>query len=384
MCELKIAVIGCGFIGTLHVENLKRIPNVKVVALVDGDLAKAKQKAKELGVSKYYDDYRELLADCDVDVIHNCTPNHLHFEVSKAAILAGKHVVSEKPLTLTSEEAEELTKLAEEQGVVTAVNHLYRFYPMVQQMRSLINNGELGQIYSWRATYLQDWMLNDDAYNWRVDPLLGGRSRALADIGSHICDLVQHLSGQRIVKVYANLQTFLEQRKATSSTPTFSAASDEKPKGSLKSVKTEDYATVIFHLEDGTIGTFTVSQMVAGRKNQLKMEVDGSKKSLSWNQERPDELWIGHKDKANEILLGDPSLLSPEARKFARYPGGHNEGYADALANLFANVYHLILNEGSTEINFPQFQEGWYQMKLIDAMLESDETGKFVTLCARN
>jgi len=385
MERIRAAVIGTGFIGPAHIEALKRIGGVDVVAVASVEPDKAKEIADEFSISKVYSDWTEVVADGDVQVIHNCTPNNLHYQVNRAAIVAGKHIVSEKPLTLNSRESAELVRLAKAKGVVNAIDFNYRFYPLIQQAREMVRRGELGKIFLVHGHYLQDWLFYETDWNWRVDAKVGGASRAVADIGSHWCDLTQFVTGLRVESVFAELVTVHKRRtKPAHAIETFrerNSGSDGRSK--QVAVNTEDMGIVILKFDNGTRGVFTVSQVSAGRKNYQSFEIDGSAKSISWNQEEPNQMWVGYREKANEILLKDPSLMNSGARKYAHYPGGHPEGYPDGLKNFLGNVYEFIRskrNPVKERPEFPTFEDGHFEMKLVEAVLKSNKTKKWVSV----
>ena len=321
---IKAGIIGTGFIGPAHVEALRRLGNVEVVAVAEANQELADAKAEAMSIPKPYGDYKKLLEDSEIQVVHNCTPNHLHFAINKDILAAGKHVVSEKPLAMNTQESAELVKLAEESGKINAVNFNYRFYPLVQHARAMVEGGDVGDIYSIHGSYLQDWLYYNTDWNWRLQPEMSGDSRAVADIGSHWCDLMQFISGQSITRVMADLQTIHKNRMKPKKEVETYAGKQLKPEDyEEQPINTEDYASVLFELSGGGHGVFTVSQVAAGRKNRLYFEVDGSNCALSWDQESPNEIWIGYRDKANEVLAKDPSLLHEDAREYALYPGGH-------------------------------------------------------------
>ncbi len=376
-------MIGTGFIGPAHIEALKRSGGVDVVAVASAEPEKARAIADEFAITRVYTDWKDAVADKEVQVIHNCTPNNLHYQVNRAAILAGKHIISEKPLTLNSRESADLVKLARTQRVVNAIDFNYRFYPLIQQAREMILRGELGAIFLVHGHYLQDWLFYVTDWNWRLDTKAGGSSRAVADIGSHWCDLMQFVTGQRIESVFAELVTVHTKRnKPAHSVETFKGK-ESHGDGEFESVpiKTEDAGIVILKFENGTRGVFTVSQVSAGRKNYQSFEIDGSRKSLAWNQEDPNQLWIGYREKPNEILLKDPSLMSPRVNKYAHYPGGHPEGYPDGLKNFFGNVYDFIRSKRNPlkdRPDFPTFEDGHFEMKLVDAVLRSNKEKRWI------
>ncbi|RFU66602.1 Gfo/Idh/MocA family protein [Peribacillus glennii] len=382
MEKIKVGVIGTGFIGPTHIEAIRRLGFVEVVGLAESSQEAAEQKATELGIPKAYGDYREMLKDDEIQVVHNCTPNHLHFAINKEIILAGKHVLSEKPLAMSSEESGELLALAKEHKVVHGVNFNYRQFPIVKQLAAMVKHEQLGKVNLVHGSYLQDWLLYQTDFNWRLAPEVGGKSRAIADIGSHWCDTVQYVTGKKIVEVFADLATVIPVRKKSkSNVATFGAQKDQEVEYEDVPINTEDYASVLVRFEDGSRGVFTVSQVSAGRKNRLSFEINGSKSSAFWNQEEPSQLWIGHRDKPNETLLADPALFLPEAKSGIHHPGGHNEGWPDALKNGMLNFYSFIRDEKDPECdqaNFATFADGHVSMCITDAILESHEQQKWV------
>jgi predicted dehydrogenase len=328
-----------------------------------------------------------MLQDSEIQVVHNCTPNHLHYAINKEIILAGKHVISEKPLAMNSEESAELLELAEKHGVVHGVNFNYRQHASVQNLQAKIANGDLGKVNLVHGSYLQDWLLYDTDFNWRLAPEVGGKSRAVADIGSHWCDTVQYVTGKRIVEVFADLATVIPVRKkAKSAIATFSSQNIDELEYEDVPINTEDYASVLVRFEDGSRGVFSVSQVSAGRKNRLSFEINGSKSSVFWNQEEPEKLWIGHRDRANEILIADPALFAPEARSAIHHPGGHNEGWPDALKNMMLNFYSFVRDGKSLKTdkpNFATFEDGHISMCMTDAILESHKEQTWVKVIGR-
>jgi predicted dehydrogenase len=382
MKTIRAAVIGTGFIGPAHLEALMRIGGVEVVALASREAAKAHQLAERFRVPRVYEDWTKVTRDPGVDVIHNCTPNNLHFEINKAAINAGKHVVSEKPLTMTAKESAALLKLVETIGVVNAINFNYRFYPLIQHARAMVRSGEVGTPYLVHGHYLQDWLFYDTDYNWRLESNISGASRAVADIGSHWCDLVQFITGLKIESVFAELITIHPARRKPRKTfETFKGKEEKAASSRSVLIDTEDAGIVMLRFENGTRGVLTVSQVSAGRKNNEWFEIDGSKKAIAWDQEEPNQLWVGHREKGNEVIIKDPSLLADEARKYAHYPGGHPEGYPDGLKNLFMNVYDFIRSGKDPRItrpDFPTFADGHWENRVVEAVLKSSKTQRWV------
>lgn len=380
---IKAGVIGTGFIGPIHVEAIRRTNLGEVVALVGSNEETARTKAAQLGIPRSYGDYRHLLRDDDIQVVHICTPNNLHYQMAKDSLLAGKHVVCEKPLTMTRKEAEELLEIVEKTGLVNAINFNVRYYPLVREARHKVAAGDVGNIYSIQGSYLQDWLFLDTDYSWRLEPELSGESRAVADIGTHWLDLIEYISQQKIVEVMADFATFHKTRKKPlKAVDTWSSKLIQSEDYEVVPIHTEDYASVLLHFENGGHGVFTVNQAAAGRKNRVFFEISGSKSSLVWESERPNELMIGHRAKPNEILLRDPSLVSEEARGIVSYPGGHNEGFPDTSKQLFKEVYELILTgkrQGKEpNYKFPTFYHGYREAMLCDAIIESAKTRAWV------
>ncbi|OIO01244.1 dehydrogenase [Candidatus Desantisbacteria bacterium CG_4_10_14_0_8_um_filter_48_22] len=384
MKKIKAGIIGTGFIGPAHVEAARRLGFVDMVALAEAGDEIAKQKAEKLCIPKAYGDYKEMLADKEIQVVHNCTPNSLHVRISSDIIKAGKHVISEKPLAMNSEEGTRLVSLAKEKGVVNAVDFNYRYYPLVQEAKAMIKKGKLGTIYTVMGSYLQDWLYLDTDYNWRVEPELGGNPRAVGDVGSHWCDLIQFITGSKIDSIFADMKIIHEYRKKPKKAIETYAGKELKPADyESKKVLTEDYATLLLNFDNGSKGVLTVCQCCAGRKNRLFFEVYGSKSAVVWDQETPNEMWIGYREKANEILVKDPSLLSPEAKAYAFYPGGHPEAYPDGLKNFLLRVYSFIA-EGKDPVrdkpDFSTFVDGNDELLICDAVLESSKSAKWVAV----
>jgi len=381
MGEIKVGIVGTGFIGPAHLEGLRR-NHIKVAGLAEATPELAQQKAAELGIEKAYPSIEALLADPEIDAVHLATPNHLHYPHAKAALLAGKHVVCEKPLAMNTTESGELVKLAAEKHLVNAINFNLRFYPMSQHARSLVRSGELGDVFIMQGSYLQDWLHLPTDWNWRLEPGLGGTLRAVADIGSHWLDLTTFITGLRIESVMADFKTFHPIRKKPARPVETFTGKLLKPEDYIdQPIKTEDYASILLRYASGAHGVLTVSQVSAGRKNRLYYEIDGSKSAISFDSERNNELWIGHRDRPNEWLLKDPSLLSPEARAVTSYPGGHNEGFPDTFKQFSAKVYAYI-RKGDFDAapDFPTFADGHYELQLCEAIEASAKENRWVTL----
>jgi predicted dehydrogenase len=300
------------------------------------------------------------------------------------ALEEGKHLLSEKPLAMTSEESGELVRLAEEKKVVHGVCFNYRHFPMVAEARQAIAEGKLGKIHLVLGGYLQDWLLYPTDYNWRLEPDKNGASRAMADIGSHWCDTVQHVLGLKITEVFADLKTVHPVRKKPNRDVETFATTVETEYEEV-SIATEDCGSVLVHFEGGAHGVFTVSQVNAGRKNKLFFEIAGTESALAWDQENPNVLWFGRRDEANRELMRDPGLLSKPAASLAHYPGGHQEGWPDGLKNLFVDFYRAVLlhkqgKDWKESRTFADFNDGHRIMRLIEAILRSHREKRWVSL----
>lgn len=368
---IKTAIFGAGFMGRVHLEAVRRVEGVECIAIAARNAEAAKKMADAFSIPKVTTDYREVLRDPAIEAVHICTPNAQHYVMAKEAIVAGKHVLCEKPLTTTVAEAEELVALAAKQGVRNCVCHNLRYYPMVQQMRRMREAGDVGEILVVQGTYSQDWLLHDTDWNWRVEAKSAGASRCMGDIGSHFFDMAEHVSGLRVSSLCADLQTFHRTRKRPKhSVETFANKLTGPEDYEEVSVETEDFGAVVFHMGPRTRGAMTASQVSAGRKNRFNIEMYGTKASVAWDQERPDELWSGRRNEANQIFIKDPALLKPEARSYADLPGGHSEGYDDTFKQVFRRFYQSIRTPGTAE--YPQFADGLRQMVILHAVLESN------------
>ena len=382
MDKLKVAVAGAGFIGPAHIEALRRLPGIEVVAILNRGADKVKAKAEELGIDRYYDDYQKLLDSESLDCIHICTPNNLHYQMAKEALNRGIHVICEKPLATTIAEAVDLVSLAASKKLVNAVHFNIRYYPMVRQMKTMREKGELGEVYSIIGSYLQDWLFFQTDYNWRLEPAQSGESRALADIGSHLLDLLEYISGCRIVQVLADINVVHKVRKKPlKPIETYSGKMLDPKDYQDVPISTEDYASVLLRFDNGNKGVITVSQVAAGRKNRLSLEISGAAKSLNWSSERPNELWVGERDSLNGELLRDPALFHPEASSLVSYPGGHNEGFPDTSKQMFKEVYAAIgSGKQPDRPTFPTFEDGLRELRLNEAIMTSARSEKWVVV----
>jgi predicted dehydrogenase len=364
------AVIGLGFVGRAHLEALRRI-GIPVLGMLGSSRERSEEVRQSLGLERAYASIDELAADPSVTVVHICTPNHVHFEQASTLLRAGKHVLCEKPLAMDSRESEMLVKLAADCLCVGGVAYNLRYYPLCQEAKAAVAGGVIGQPRLAHGSFLQDWLLFPSDWNWRLDPKLGGELRAVSDIGTHWLDLMMWITGRKITEVCADLATVVPVRqKPRGRVETFQKAgnveTDDVP------MTTDDYASVLLHFEEDLRGVMTVSQVSAGRKARLWFEIDGSKGSLAWNSESPNTLWIGRRDRACEELPKDPALLSPAARGYAAYPGGHAEGYPDTFVQLFRDFYaYLDAGDLYARRPFPTFANGNHELLLCEAIAES-------------
>lgn len=376
---IKAAIVGTGFIGPAHLEALRRLPYVEVSALVEVNQELADEKAKQLGIPNAYT-FENMLKQSDIDVVHICTPNFLHFAQAKAVLLAGKHVICEKPLAVKIEEAEELVALAAIKGLVNTVHFNLRYYPMVRQMKTMREKGELGEVYSIMGSYLQDWLFLQTDYNWRLEPDKSGDSRAIADIGSHLLDITEYVTGLKITEVMADFSTVHKTRlKPLKNIETYSGKMLSMDDYQEVPINTEDHATVLLRFDNGSKGSITVSQVNAGRKNRLNVEIAGSKSNFEFNSERPNELWIGKRESANGQLMKDPSLFHAEASALVSFPGGHNEGFPDTSKQMFKEVYAAIREGKQPEkASFPTFADGLRELMIGERIIESNKKQAWV------
>src|SRR4051812_38635171 len=378
MKRIGMGIVGVGFVGPHHIDAVRRLGYVDVVGIADMNEKLAREKANLLNVPKAYGSYEALIDDPDIQVVHNATPNYLHYPVNVAAIAKGKHVVCDKPLAMTAAEAKKLVDLATKAGIVHGVTFGYRGNPLVQHARAAIAKGEIGKPHFLHGYYLQDWLLKDTDYSWRLEPDKGGASSALGDIGSHWCDLAQHVSGLRITHVLGDITTTIPKRKK----PTGSREAFQADGGGATTdvdIKVEDLASVLVRFDNGAKGSFSVGQVCAGHKNDVQLEVCGASASMKWRQEEQNELWIGHRDTPNQILQKDPSLLDPAARGYAHLPGGHQEAWADAFCNLMRDIYGFIAagkKPGDAHPPaFATFEDGYRANCVVEAILESANKG---------
>ncbi|TAE35841.1 MAG: gfo/Idh/MocA family oxidoreductase [Runella slithyformis] len=381
MSKTKAAIAGLGFIGPAHIEALRRLTDVEVVGISDFNAEIAQTKAAQLGIEKYYDNFEAMLKDDSIACVHICTPNYLHAQQAKAALLAGKHVVCEKPLATSLKDAEEIVELAEKSGLINAVHFNLRYYPLVRQMKTMREKGELGDLYSVIGSYLQDWLFYQTDYNWRLEPAQSGDSRAIADIGSHLLDMIEYITGRKIVAVMADFNTVHKNRlKPLKPIETYSGKMLQAEDYAEVPINTEDFASVLLRFDNGATGCATVSQVSAGRKNRATLEISGSKETYNWCSETPNEMWIGRRDGYNQSLMRDPSLVHAEARSLISFPGGHNEGFPDTSKQLFKEVYAAIRHGKPATPTYPTFAEGHHELIVCERIVESARAQKWVTI----
>ncbi|AJD92180.1 hypothetical protein JMA_28630 [Jeotgalibacillus malaysiensis] len=367
---IKTVVIGTGFSALAHLDALKRLPGIEAAGIMSRSKEKAEKIASEYRLAHAYTSIDDVLADERIDVIHNCTPNALHYEINKKVLLSGKHILSEKPLALDSGQSAELAELAASLKLVNGVCFNYRHYPLVEEARMRICGGSMGRPHLVSGGYLQDWCLYDSDYSWRMNKKLNGHSRAIADIGSHWCDTLQYITGQKITRVLGDLTILHPTRKMPLENSGATFTSESSAQHHLVDIDTEDAGNVLVQFADGTKGMFNVSQVTAGKKNYLHFTISLSEGTLEWDQEEPNRLWIGKRNHENQILMKDPALLSKLSNDYAHFPGGHQEGWPDCLKNLMISFYDKVKNL-EKESNFATFKDGHYNMKIVDAILKS-------------
>lgn len=378
---INVGVIGTGYIGPVHIEALNRISGVKVKAVTDANLELARKTAEKYNIENVYKNYTEILQDHEIEVIHNCTPNRLHYGITKEAIEAGKHILSEKPLAMTLNEAEELVELAEKKGIVTGIDFCYRYYPVVQEMAVRVRRGESGNVRMVSGTYFQDWLFFPTDYSWRLEKTESGESNIAADLGSHWFDLIHFVTGLKVTEVMADFATLIPVRQK----PARQVLAFEEVKEAETvdvTIEVEDYAAVLFRLSNGAPGSFSTCQACAGRKSETEFQIYGDKCSFAWNHRRSTELWIGYREKPNETFIETPVLLDPTTVGYATLPGGHPLGYHDAVLNLFKDFYEAIKEgkEPPTKIARPTFATGYEEMKILDALVKSHNTRSWVQI----
>jgi predicted dehydrogenase len=383
---IRVAIVGAGFAGTAHA-NAARRAGARLVGVAASSAGSARHAAAALGAEQAFSDAESLVAS-DVDVVHICTPNHLHAPLARAALAAGKHVVCEKPLTMDVDEASELVDAATAAGVVAAVPFVYRFYPMVREARARIASGGIGPVRLVHGVYLQDWLSTDADDNWRVDPDLGGPSRAFADIGSHWCDLIEFVTGDRLAALCAEVATVVPERSgfldrdASGAQPGPAGGEASREYADLAATRqvitTEDLAAVLFRTRQGVTGSVVISQVSHGRKNRLQFEVVGAEATLSFEQEQAESLWVGRRG-TSELVVRDAAHLAPEAARYAVLPPGHPQGYQGCFDAFVADTYRAArAGDAGAVDGLPNFADGARAAAITDAVLRSARQGGWV------
>ena len=381
MAEVAAAVVGAGFIGPVHVEALRRA-GVRVAGVLGVSDDESRRAAASMGLPRAYRSFDEVLADDGVQSVHVATPNRLHYPMAKAALEAGKHVLCEKPLAMSSTESAELVEVAASSGRAAGVNYNVRFYPLNLEARDRVAAGHVGQVYSVCGSYVQDWLFHPTDYNWRVLAEEGGALRAVADIGTHWLDLVHAITGLDVEAVCADLTTVVPVRqRPKGEVETFKGKGQAAVETEPVNVATEDYGSILLRFRGGAKGVLWVSQVTAGRKNCLRYEIAGSRCALAWCSERPNGLWVGHRDRPNEVLLRDPALVGDAARAFIHYPGGHNEGFPDTFKQCFRAFYgYIAAGDMAAPPPFPTFADGHREILLCEAIQLSHQQKRWVEL----
>ena len=377
IADVGAAVIGTGFIGTVHVEALRRI-GVQVRGVLGRNPDRGALRAEALGVPRAYGSLDELLADPMVQVVHVTSPNDLHVSQTKAILTAGRHVVCEKPLAMTATGSAELVELAAVSGLINATNFNIRYYPLNQQARETVADGTLGEVRLVTGRYFQDWLTLESDWNWRLQPDRGGALRAVGDIGSHWLDLMTYVTGRRIMAVMADLTTFMATRHEPTG-PLETYATGRSTDTVSRAIVTEDTASILLRFEGGARGAVSISQISPGRKNSLQYEIDGSEAALAWDSEQPDQAWIGHRDRPNEVLIRNPALMGPAGRAASALPGGHVEGFFDTFCAHFRAVYaDVVAGARSSSPGYPTFADGHDEMLVGVAIAQSAREGRWV------
>ena len=376
LSTIGAAVIGTGFIGSVHLNTLRRL-GIPIVGVLGSSAARGADRARALGVAKAYGSLDELLADPAVQVVHVTSPNVAHYGQVKAILHAGKHVICEKPLAMTSAQSAEMLAMARASGKVAAVCYNTRFYPLNQHAHGMMRAGELGDLRLITGHFHQDWLAKDTDWNWRLEADEGGPLRSVSDIGTHWVDLTNFITGERPVSVMAELATFIpERQKPLGPVETFTAT---KGPTETRRIETDDAATILLRYGNGGRGMMSTSQVSHGRRGLLSWDISGAKASAAWSAEHPEDLWIGHREAPNQILLRDPSLMNPTGAAAAFMPGGHPEGFADTWAAFFAQVYRDVARGGrSAESTWASFDDGHYEMLFCDAVLASAARGAWI------
>lgn len=383
MKKFRAGVVGTGFIGATHIEALRRLGNVEVVALTE--TVGAKEKAEQMCVPQYFDDYKKMVDSCNLDTIHICTPNFTHCEMSVYAMERGVNVVCEKPMTCTVEEARQMVEVAKKTGMVNAVNFHNRFFANNKQLHYMVKGGELGEIHSVHGGYIQDWLFYDTDFNWRLLSAQSGKTRAIADIGSHWMDLAEYITGNKIVEVFADFSTVYKKRKRpTVPVETFANSGELKPSEYEEvEIDTEDMASILLRFDNGAIGNAMISQMFAGKRNSITMFISGNKMSAEINNASIESIILGTRGATNHVWSKDAAFASPEVRDYIGVPAGHTEGFPDAIRHAFKAIYSKIADK-TLNTDFATFEDGLHSMTLNECLFESAQSQKWVKVKGEN
>jgi predicted dehydrogenase len=331
-----------------------------------------------MGLEKAYQNFEEILADDSVHAVHLAVPNVLHYDMTKRALAAGKHVMCEKPLAMDARESAELVELARASGLEAGVTYNIRFYPINLEARDRVQNGSIGKVYSVVGSYVQDWLLYDTDYNWRVLAEQGGELRAVSDIGTHWLDLVCSITDLDIEAVCADLRTVHPVRKRPiGEVETFSGKAAVQHEVEDVDITTDDCGCIMLKFKGGARGVLWVSQITAGRKNNIRYEISGAEQALSWHSQFPNELWIGRRNEPSMALGRDAVLMGDLAGGFTNYPGGHNEGFPDTFKQCFRAFYNSVLDPSAPKL-YPTFEQGHKEIVLCDAILESHKKQQWI------
>jgi predicted dehydrogenase len=368
---ITVGLIGAGYIGPIHLGALSRIGGVRVKTVVDVNGELAARAAASFNIPNSSTDHRTVIQDPEIDVIHNCTPNKVHYGITREALEAGKQVLSEKPLAMTLKEAASLVELAAKKKAITGIDFCYRYYPVVQEMAVRVRRGDAGAIRMVTGSYFQDWLSREIDWTWRLLRSESGDSNITADLGSHWFDLIQFVTGLEVREVIGDLATLIPKRKRPTRQVLAFEKVDEVASEEVE-VELEDYSSILFRLTGGVPGSFTTSQVCSGRKSDTEYQIYGSECSYAWNHKDATRLWIGHRDKANEILIENPTLQDPSTARYASLPAGHPLGYHDAVLNLFTDYYQAVESGGKGSGLRPTFETGFTEMKILEAILASN------------
>ena len=379
MKTFKAGVVGTGFIGVAHVEALRRLGNVEVLAITDSQSPEI--KAKTMNIPNSFTNYKKMIDTLDLDAVHICTPNNTHHEIAMYAMKKGINVICEKPMTKTLDEAKDMYEYSKKHNIVNAVNFHNRFNPMVHQLKRMVAHGDLGEIFSIHGAYIQDWLLLDTDFNWRINSKESGKTRAVADIGSHWIDTIEYVTNLKVTEVFAEFLTYHKTRKKIlNPVETFSTINLADSKYDEVKIDTEDIAMIMLRFDNGAIGNAFISQMFSGRKNKISIFIGGSKQSAEWDSERLNELIIGERDSYNKLFDKDPAILNPETQSIVNYPGGHVEGFPDTFKQCFKQVYNSIETNNNNLNDFATFKDGYRQMLLEEKIFESAHNKKWIKI----